>query len=150
MKKTGMRLTSFTDYALRLLILCAGREGELVTIADAATAYGISRNHLMKIANELVRAGFLQSVRGRSGGLRLARPASRIKIGAVIRHMERESPLVECFAAASNTCVIAPACGLKFLFADALEDFYKRLDKTTLADIARKPLQMRKMLGILQ
>ncbi len=143
-----MRLTSFTDYALRLLILCAGSNGRLVTIAEAAAVYRISRTHLMKIANELVRAGFLESVRGRSGGLRLARPASRIRIGAVVRHMERETDLVECFTAARNTCVIAPACTLKFLLGNALDDFYRRLDKATLADITRKSPAMRAFLGL--
>jgi Rrf2 family transcriptional regulator, nitric oxide-sensitive transcriptional repressor len=146
--RTEMRLTSFSDYALRLLILCASKEGNLVTIAEAADTYAISKSHLMKIANELVRVGFLQSVRGRNGGLRLARPASDINIGKVVRHMERESVLVECFSPETNACVITRACGLKFLLAGAMEDFYKRLETASLADIMRKPKAMQRLLGL--
>ncbi|MBL8791253.1 MAG: Rrf2 family transcriptional regulator [Rhizobiales bacterium] len=142
-----MRLTSFSDYALRLLILCASRAPELVTIADAAAIYGISRNHLMKVANELTRGGFLRSVRGRNGGLHLARPAEEISIGAVVRQLEGGGDFVECFVPGNTGCVIAPACGLKFLFSNALEDFFKRLDSATLADVIRKPAQIRALLS---
>jgi Rrf2 family nitric oxide-sensitive transcriptional repressor len=134
-----MRLTSHSDYALRLLIYCALRPTELVTIAEVAQAYDISRNHLMKIAHKLALAGFLQSARGRNGGLRLASPADKINIGKVVRVMEQDSLLVECFDRATNTCVIAPACELKHVLARALEDFYACLDRSTLADIARPP-----------
>jgi len=145
-KDFHMRLTSFSDYSLRLLILCASRAPELVTIADAATIYGISRNHLMKVANELSRGGFLRSVRGRNGGLHLARPAEEISIGKVVRLMEGSGDFVECFVPGQNSCVIAPACGLKFLFATALEDFFRRLDDATLADVIRKPAQLKNLL----
>lgn len=141
-----MRLTSFTDYALRLLIYCALRPDALVTIADVSRAYGISKSHLMKIANELSRAGFIHAVRGRNGGLRLARPARAINIGNVVRVMERESLLVECFDRTSNTCVIAPACGLKHLLAQAAEDFCQRLETATLADITKSPRSIRSLL----
>ncbi|MFT3673165.1 RrF2 family transcriptional regulator [Aestuariivirga sp.] len=141
-----MRLTSFSDYSLRLLILCAARAPELVTIAEAATIYGISRNHLMKVANELTKGGFLRSVRGRNGGLHLARPAEEISIGKVVRMMEGGGEFVECFVPGNTGCVIAPACGLKFLFASAFEDFFKRLDGASLADVIRKPAQIKALL----
>jgi Rrf2 family nitric oxide-sensitive transcriptional repressor len=143
-----MRLTSFSDYALRLLILCASRGERLVTIAEAAEAYGISKNHLMKIAHVLVRADVLKSIRGRNGGLLLATGAEQISIGKVVRLMEKQSVLVECFAPASNSCVIAPACGLKFLLSEAAEDFYRRLDRATLADITRKPARILELLHV--
>ena len=141
-----MRLTSFSDYSLRLLILCAARAPELVTIAEAATIYGISRNHLMKVANELTKGGFLRSVRGRNGGLHLARPAEDISIGKVVRMIKDDKEFVECFVPENTACIIAPACGLKFLFASALEDFFKRLDGASLADVMRKPAQIKSLL----
>jgi len=141
-----VRLTSHSDYALRVLIYCAGRPTELATIADIAKAYDISRAHLMKIANKLVRAGFLQSTRGRNGGLRLARPAKSINIGKVVRLMESQSQLIECFDRATNSCVIAPACGLKHLLAKADDAFYRQLDTASLADIALAPKDMQRFL----
>jgi Rrf2 family transcriptional regulator, nitric oxide-sensitive transcriptional repressor len=130
-----VRLTSHSDYALRFLIYCALKPGTRVTIAEAAAAYGISRHHLMKIAQKLVLGNFLHSVRGRGGGLQLARPPHKINVGEVVRMMEADSLLVECFDSATNSCVIAPACGLKHLLARALEDFYRRLDSASLHDI---------------
>ena len=101
-----MRLTSYSDYALRMLIYVAVHPDQFVTISEIAKSYGISKNHLMKIANELAVAGVLEAVRGRNGGLRLARPAEDISIGAVVRMTESRSDLVECFDPATNTCVI--------------------------------------------
>ena len=141
-----MRLTTFSDYALRLLILCADKVEGQVTIAEAAEAYRISKNHLMKVANELVRAGFLSSTRGRGGGLRLARPADQIRIGAVIRHIEGNSGLVECMTD-KNACVITSACKIKGLLASALQDFYQKLDSETLADLASGSTSLRPALA---
>ena len=134
-----MRLTSFSDYALRLLIYLAVRPFEVVTIADISNSYGISKNHLMKITNTLAQAGYVETLRGSGGGMRLARPASEISVGEVLRHTEAGSDLVECANRKTNTCVIAPACGLKHVLFEALEAFYVRLDKVTLADITRNP-----------
>ncbi len=141
-----MRLTAHSDYALRLLIYCASSSTELATIADIAKAYDISRTHLMKIANKLVRAGFLKSTRGRNGGLCLARPARSINIGKVVRIMENQSTLIECFDRATNSCVIAPTCGLKHLLAKADDAFYRQLDTASLADIALTPRDMQRFL----
>ncbi len=137
-----MRLTNFSDYALRLLILAATKPDHLVTISEISKSYGISRNHLMKITHSLAQAGYVDTVRGSGGGLRLARPASQISVGAVLRHTEASSDLVECADQATNTCVIAPACGLKHVLFDALEAFYARLDRVSLADITRNPAQL--------
>ncbi|MBG1231391.1 Rrf2 family transcriptional regulator [Aestuariivirga litoralis] len=134
-----MRLTRFSDYALRVLIFAATRPNELVTIAQVSAAYGISRNHLMKVTHRLATGGYLETVRGSGGGLRLARAAAKINIGSVLRATEERSELVECANRATNTCVIAPACALKHALFDALEAFYARLDKVTLADITRNP-----------
>ena len=134
-----MRLTSFSDYALRLLIYLAVRPFEVVTIADISNSYGISKNHLMKITNALAQAGYVETLRGSGGGMRLTRPASEISVGEVLRHTEAGSNLVECADRKTNTCVISPACGLRHVLFEALEAFYVRLDKVTLADITRNP-----------
>ena len=134
-----MRLTSFSDYALRMLIYVALHPDRYVTISEVSEGYKISRNHLMKIANELVDAGYLESARGRNGGLRLARPAKDINIGAVVRLTESGSSLVECFDPVTNACVITRACQLKHLLAQALEAFYERLDEENLASLVQRP-----------
>jgi Rrf2 family nitric oxide-sensitive transcriptional repressor len=137
-----MRLTSFSDYALRILIFAAARPGDVVTISDISKGYGISKNHLMKITNTLAQAGFIETLRGSGGGLRLARNASEISVGQVLLHTEAGSDLVECANRKTNTCVISPACGLKHVLFEALDAFYARLDKVTLADITRNPAEL--------
>ncbi len=134
-----MRLTLYSDYSLRLLMYVALKPDELVPIADVSRAYGISKNHLMKITHQLALAGFLETVRGRNGGLRLAKPARDINVGTVVRLTEADSVLVECCDPATNTCVITRACQLKHLLLEALEVFYKRLDQSTLADLVASP-----------
>ena len=134
-----MRLTSYSDYALRMLIYVAVHPDQFVTIAEISKAYGISKNHLMKIANELALAGILETVRGRNGGLRLAKPAEDISIGAVVRMTESRSDLVECFDPETNTCIITRACRLKHLLGQAMEAFYQRLDGESLASLAQRP-----------
>ena len=125
-----MKLTRYTDYAMRVLLFLGRDPDRLCSIADIASAYGISRNHLMKVINDLVNAGFLASVRGRHGGIRLARPADQIRVGAVIRHTEDDFDLVGC-----GNCIIAPACGLTSVMDEALQAFIKVLDNYTLADV---------------
>ena len=108
-----MRLTYHADYALRLLMYTALKDGALVQIQEVADAYGISKNHLMKVAFQLGKQGFLDTVRGRGGGLRLARPPEEISIGDVVRKSEEDFTLVECFDPQSNTCVITGPCRLR-------------------------------------
>jgi len=128
-----MRLTRYTDYAVRVLLYLAAQPERLSPISEIAKAYGISQNHLMKVANDLVNSGYLESVRGRSGGIRLARPANEINIGKLIRHTEDGFDLVDC-----GSCVIAPACGLTSVLGEALGAFLTVLDRYSLADVMAK------------
>jgi Rrf2 family nitric oxide-sensitive transcriptional repressor len=105
------------------------------SIAEIARTYGISKNHLMKVAQRLTAEGFVESVRGRSGGLKLARPAHALNIGSVVRTIEDTGTFVECFDAASNSCVVTPVCGLRHTLAGALEAFTLHLDQFTVADL---------------
>jgi Rrf2 family transcriptional regulator, nitric oxide-sensitive transcriptional repressor len=129
-----MRLSLHTDYALRTLMFLAAKDGHH-SIAEISRAYGISKNHLMKVAQRLAAEGFVESVRGRNGGLKLARPASALNIGYIVRTMEDTGTFVECFDAATNSCVVTPVCGLRHSLAGALEAFAQHLDQFTVADI---------------
>ncbi len=133
-----MQLTMFSDLALRVLMFTQAAGERLVTIDEIANAYGISRSHLTKVVNALTRTGYLMAVRGRSGGLRLARPADQIVLGDVIRTTEPDFALVECFTT-GNQCVITNCCRLQGVFEEALEAFLAVLDRNTLASIALKP-----------
>ncbi|WP_118136176.1 Rrf2 family transcriptional regulator [Oceanicella sp. SM1341] len=134
-----MQLSRYTDYAVRVLVhVAVQEEGKLSSIAEIAQAYGISRNHLMKIVQDLGQAGFVQTVRGRNGGLRLGRPAEEISIGALIRHTEQGPGLVDC-----STCLIAPACSLPRMLREALQAFYAVLDGYSLADVLAGRAQLR-------
>ena len=129
-----MRLSLHTDYALRTLMFLAAKEGHH-SIAEIAHIYGISKNHLMKVAQRLAAEGFVESVRGRSGGLKLARPANTLNIGSIVRAMEDTRTFVECFDVTTNNCIVTPVCGLRHALAGALEAFAKHLDQFTLADL---------------
>jgi len=129
-----MHLKRYTDYSLRVLVYLGLHPERLVTIAEIAGAYDISKNHLMKVVKDLVAEGFVRSVKGKSGGLLLANPPSTINIGTVVRRMEADFELVECLGV-SNTCRILPACRLKSVLYDAGQRFLEALDAFTLADI---------------
>lgn len=133
-----MRLTTHTDYALRVLIYAAVSPAHTCTIEAIATAYGISRNHLMKVVRGLGEKGFLETLRGRGGGLRLARDPSEIIVGDVVRAMEEDFAQAECFKPETNTCLIAPACGLMGALKRATDAYLGALDGVSLADIARR------------
>ena len=128
-----MRLTRYTDYAMRVLLYLGARPDRLCSIAEVSRSYGISQNHLMKVVNDLVNAGYLESVRGRFGGIRLARPASEINVGEIVRHTEEGFDLVDC-----GSCIIAPACGLTGALHEALAAFMAVLDGYSLADLLMK------------
>lgn len=130
-----MRLTRHTDYALRVLLYLGARSDRACTISEMARAYGISQNHLMKVVHQLGRAGHVTSVRGRNGGIRLARPASAINVGAVIRASETQFgaeglALLDC-----PPCPIAPACKLTSVVDEALGAFFAVLERYSLADL---------------
>jgi len=133
-----MRLTNFSDYALRLLMFAAAQTDRLITIEETAELYGISRAHLMKVANQLTRSGFLKAVRGRSGGLALAKLPHKIRLSDVLRATEPDFALVECFGA-ENDCLITPRCRLRGALNNALSAFMRELDAYTLADLVLKP-----------
>lgn len=143
-----MQLTRHSDYALRLLMRLALDPERVVTIQEVSEAYGISRNHLMKIALELGRHGFIETLRGRGGGLRLGKAPSEIGLGAVVRATEDSFALVECFDVAHNRCVITGACRLRGALREALEAFLAVLDGYTLADLVSRPAALRRQLDL--
>ena len=133
-----MRLTNFSDYALRVLMYAAAQGDRLITIEETADVYGISRAHLMKVVNQLTRVGYLNAVRGRSGGLVLAKRPSKIRLGDVLRATEPDFALVECFTAGKQ-CLITPNCRLRGALAKAFAAFTGTLDRYTLADLILSP-----------
>ena len=133
-----MRLTRFSDYSLRVLMYAASRGERLITIEETAATYRISRTHLMKVCHQLTRAGFLRAIRGRSGGLVLARAPSEIGIGEVLRLTEPDFALVECFGS-GHGCAIAPRCRLQGVLHEALAAFLATIDRYTLADLMLNP-----------
>ena len=133
--RMSMRLSEYTDYTLRVLMYCAAHSDRLVTIRELAEQHGLSKNHLMKVVNDLARRGLLETTRGRGGGLRLIAQPDTIRIGDVVRATETDFRLVECFDAATSACTLSPACRLRRLFNDALSGYFKALDGATLADM---------------
>lgn len=144
-----MRITLHTDYAFRMLMLLAAEPERSHTVEEVATRFGISRNHLMKVAQTLAQAGFIESIRGRSGGVRLRRNPADINLGAVIRTTEDGFNLVECFDDKLNSCSISHACGLRGPMEEALDAFLGVLDRYTLSDLVNKPGRLRRMLDLL-
>jgi Rrf2 family nitric oxide-sensitive transcriptional repressor len=134
-----VRHTSYSDYALRLMMYLATHPDRLCTIEEVAAVYGISRNHLTKLAFELGKAGYIKTVRGRYGGLTMARDPQSIGVGEVIRHTEEDFALVECFRAGQNHCVITGACRLRGVLSKALAAYLTVLDQYTLADLVADP-----------
>lgn len=133
-----MRLTNFSDYTLRVLMYAAAQKGRLITIEETAAVYGISRAHLMKVANLLTRAGYLRATRGRDGGLALAKAPRNIRLGEVLRATEPDLALVECFTG-ENHCRITPRCRLRGALQEALAAFMRTLDRYTLDDLLLRP-----------
>lgn len=134
-----MRLAEYTDHTLRVLMYCASNPERLITIAEMADAQALSKNNLMKIVSDLARQGLVETTRGRSGGVRLVKPASEIRIGDVVRAAETDFRLVECFDERTNSCTMMASCGLKGLFGRALTAYFRELDGATLADIMVPP-----------
>ncbi|WP_197338457.1 RrF2 family transcriptional regulator [Ralstonia solanacearum] len=142
-----MRLTDYTDYSLRTLIYVAVHPDTLVTIQQIADAFGIPKNHLIKIVQGLGQDGFLHTVRGRAGGITLGRPAADINIGDVVRATEPDFSLVECFHGADNHCIITRVCGLRGVLAAALQAYFEVLDTYTLQDLIDKPAALNRVLA---
>ena len=141
-----MHLTRHADYTMRLLIHLAVQPDQSATIEQIAQRYGISRHHLTKVAHRAVHAGYVSGVRGRAGGLKLARSPKDISIGEVLRTFE-EWNLVECFDADSNACVVAGGCGLQPILKQALDAWFAVLDRYSLADVVRRKHVLVQLLG---
>lgn len=143
-----MQLTLYTDYSLRVLLYVALKGEQTATISEIAEAYGVSRNHLVKVVHHLGKLGYLETTRGRSGGLALARDPADINVGEVVEAVEPTMDLVECFDMARNTCPIAPACRLKGVLTQANRAFLAVLKEYTLQDLLVSRGPMRKQLGL--
>lgn len=137
-----MRLTVYTDYSLRMLMYLAVKDERRATIAEVAQAYGISKAHLTKVAHQLGMAGYVDTARGKGGGLGLARPAAAISLGDVIRHTEPDMALVPCFERGHSACPIVPACGLQGALREARAAFLAVLDSYTLADLVQRRAEL--------
>jgi Rrf2 family transcriptional regulator, nitric oxide-sensitive transcriptional repressor len=142
-----MRLTAYTDYTLRTLMYLAVEPGRDATIAEIALAYRISEAHLMKVTHQLGVSGEVETRRGRNGGIRLARPAASVNLGAVVRRTEADLDLVPCFET-DQACAIGGICTLKSVLAEALEAFLAVLDRYTLADLTMPRRELAGLLGI--
>lgn len=134
-----MRLSEYTDYTLRVLMYCAAHRERLVTIGELAEHHGVSKNHLMKVVNDLAHRGLIETTRGRGGGLRLLMEPGAIRIGDVVRATETDFRLVECFDPSTSLCSLTPSCRLRHVFDDALRAYFKALDGATLADLIPGP-----------
>lgn len=145
----NVRLTLYTDYSLRVL-LYLGVKGKdrLSTIQEIADAYNISKNHLMKVTYELGQLGYIETVRGRGGGIRLAVDPNEINIGKVVRHTEEDFQIVECFSNENNMCKISPACQLKNVLFEALNAYLNVLDQYTVGDFLLSKDELFKLLEI--
>lgn len=143
-----MRLTSFTDYCLRALMFVALKGEELATIDEIAEHHQINRNHVVKVVFRLSQLGYLQTSRGKGGGIRLADEPARLNLGKLIRQTEQDFTLVECFQNRDCLCVIEPACLLKKALRAALAAFFEVLDDYTLADLVKPSRNLVRLLAI--
>ncbi|KVN34000.1 Rrf2 family transcriptional regulator [Burkholderia pyrrocinia] len=145
-----MRLTDYTDYSLRVMLYLAVRGEGLATIQEISDAYGISKNHLMKVVQRLGELGWVDTVRGRNGGLRLFPESTRLTVGQVVRETENDFALVGCFAGGETprACVIEPQCRLKGVLAAARDAFFAELDRHTLGELAQPAAPLAALLGI--
>jgi len=139
-----MQLTLYTDYSLRVLVYLATAENG-ATIAEIAERYAISKNHLVKVAHQLGKKGYISTVRGRNGGIALARDPAMVSIGAVVRDMEPHFNLVECFDLDTNRCLLTPQCALRGVLLNAQRAFLAALDGQTLADVTRNRAALGKL-----
>jgi Rrf2 family transcriptional regulator, nitric oxide-sensitive transcriptional repressor len=143
-----MRLTKFTDYSLRLLIYLTAAPGQRATIAEAARAYCVSEHHMVKVVHLLGSKGLLKNTRGKGGGVELARPASAINVGKVVRLTEGRDMPAECFNRATNTCPISSVCNLRHALQEAVDAFYRVLEQYTLEDLAINPPELASLLSL--
>ena len=143
-----MRLTQQTSYSIRILLYCAANPDSNSRIKDIAATYSISELHLFKIMHVLVESGFVETIRGRNGGIRLARPANAISIGEVVRATESNFFLTDCFDTTNRDCPLVDSCGVNRILAEALRAFFSVLDSYTIADVAKDRGQLRGLLDL--
>ncbi|RKQ32996.1 Rrf2 family transcriptional regulator [Oceanobacillus halophilus] len=144
-----MQLKKYTDYALRVLIFTGmKKDGELASIKEISETYHISQHHLGKIVYQLNKLELLETIRGRNGGIRLAKPANEINVGLVVRVLENDFHLLECFDKGTDHCVISPACTLKHVLNKALNAFFKVLEEYTLKDLIRNEEELLELMGM--
>lgn len=145
-----MNLKKYTDYALRVLIYTGlNKEGELASIKEISEVFDISQHHLGKIVHELTKLDLIASTRGRYGGIQLAQPAEEINVGKVVRLLENDFVLLECFDKGTNHCVISPGCTLKHALNKALHAFFQVLDQYTIKDLVSNENELRELMGII-
>ncbi|MUV37685.1 HTH-type transcriptional regulator NsrR [Lentibacillus sp. JNUCC-1] len=144
-----MNLKKYTDYGLRVLIFTAMKpEDELASIREISDVYGISTHHLGKIVHQLTKLELIESVRGRYGGIRLAKPAEEMNVGKIVRMLEGDFTILECFDQDTNHCVISPGCTLKHALNHALHAFFTVLDGYTVRDLVTNEQELRELMGI--
>jgi len=144
-----MQLKKYTDYALRVLIFTGTKpDGELSSIKEISEVFNISSHHLGKIVFELNKMELIETIRGRNGGIRLAKPPEEINVGLLVRRLESDLNLLECFDQGTNHCVISPACTLKHALNKALHAFFSVLDEYTIKDLIRNEQELRELMGI--
>ncbi|WP_181350812.1 Rrf2 family transcriptional regulator [Thalassobacillus sp. CUG 92003] len=142
-----MRLKKYTDYALRVLIYVGSKpEGELSSIKEISDVFNVSENHLGKVVNQLNKHNLVETIRGRAGGIRMAKNPAFINVGSVVRKMEDDFTILECFDADTNACVITVSCKLKHVLGDALQAFLGVLDQYTLEDLLENRLELQALM----
>lgn len=141
-----MRLTLFSDYSIRVLLYLSVHDDKLSNIKEIADSYQISKNHLMKVIYQLGKLGYIETIRGRNGGIRLAKEPSEINIGQLVRQTEEDFNIVECFCPEMNNCPISSACTVKNVLYQALHAFLEVLDGYTLQDISENKIQLKHLL----
>lgn len=129
-----MQLTRFTDYGLRTLMYVAARSEDLTSVKEVAEHYGISRNHLVKVVHRLSQLGYIETTKGKGGGIKIAKDAEKLRLGDLIKQLEPNMNMVECFDAKTNTCRITGSCQLKHYLFEAMQNFINTMNKYTLAD----------------
>lgn len=143
-----MKLTAFTDYSLRVLMYLAADTTRRATISEIAGSFSVSENHLVKVVHFLGKRGWIETVRGKGGGLRLAMPPQHVNVGQVVRDTEGTAVPAECFSDDGGHCIIDSCCHLKAVLGEAVAAFYAVLDHHTLEDIARNRQTLGKVLKI--
>lgn len=144
-----MQLSKFSDYALRVVVHLAASPDRLMSTRQIAEIHDAKYNHMAKVTGWLVSEGYAESLRGRGGGLRLSKDPSQISLGALLRKLEEDKPMVECLASGGGMCRLSPSCGLSLALQNAQEAFFKTLDPTTIKDVIGLAPGMANLLGAL-